>query len=160
MKIIAIDIDLRRICAVGSAPGTTSIYVAEPGIVDAGRGVNSMVKWIRHFDPHVVLIEVASASSYGKPWQRSRVAWALWNIAVAARLASDRNMLAPVLVASSAQWTNGLTEPVRHQLANVNNFGKTKRDKHDLNDCEAMIWSYRTDPSRWSDMATYLNNLT
>ena len=160
MKIVAIDIDLRRICMVGSEPGTTSCHVVEKDISDIGPAISGMVSWIRCFDPHVVLIEVASASSYGKPWQRSRVAWALWNIAVASRLAADRLLIASVFVASSAQWTNGLTEPVRHQLANVNNLGKTKRDKHDLNDCEAMIWSYKRDPSRWSNIATYLDNLT
>ena len=157
MKIVAVDIDLRRICAVCQDGGDTFI---EKDISHMYLGVNKLLAWVATVDPHYVLLEVASASSYGKPWQRSRVAWALWNIAVASRIASECRLLPPVFVASSAQWTNGLTEPVRHQLANVNNLGKTKRDKHDLNDCEAMIWSYKLDPSRWSDMATYLDNLT
>jgi hypothetical protein len=64
-----------------------------------------------------------------------------------------------ILVSPSSKWTNGLSEEVRHELAGVKKLARTKRDNHDLNECQAMIWSYGVEPSRWIPFHQYMDEL-
>ncbi len=65
-----------------------------------------------------------------------------------------------MLVSPSSTWTKGLSEPIRHKLAGVvePDFPR-KKGRHDLKECQAMIWTYRNEPDLWLPLETYLESL-
>jgi hypothetical protein len=153
--IVAIDIDLRRIHAVqmrGINPSVVAID--EPDY-------RNVVRLISLLSTRTVLIELASPMLYSGRIDKKRLAWFIWNVAAATRIVDDLTALRiPVLVAPSSKWTRGYAEEARHKMAQVEYFPDyTKKQNHDLSECQAMIWFYLKAPHDWVTLGDYLAGL-
>lgn len=164
--VIAIDIDLHRVHAVVQDGPTET-----PRVVCVDLPVQSAYHKIkaecdRHASP-VVLIEVADPTTYAGLNRRGLLAWMLYNTHAATYLnqrLQDREQtigqcIVPV-VAPSAKWTKGYPEQTRHLMAGVTSLAKTKKQNHDLNECQAMIWFYRHEPETWTVLNKYFFELS
>lgn len=157
-RVVAADIDLRQIAAWDSIAGTVCCedaaftdllaWCTEPSLT--GGAVDT------------VLIEVASPHGYSAKGVvfKKRQSWVIFNSMVASILAWRLNLHTRVLVSPSSTWTKGLPETVRHRLAGViePKFPRAK-GRHDLKECQAMIWTYRQEPELWQPLETYLESL-
>lgn len=142
MKLVALDVDLKKIYAV-SCSGDV-LAKAEP---DRTQVSSALAK----FDPDLVLIEVASPVMYvaSSGAIHNVIRWSLWNITTAEYLASRFK----VLVAPSHVWTKGHNLKVRHDVA------KCTQKQKDLRECEAMMYYYHANPTAWLPLPQYLGNL-
>lgn len=152
--IIAVDIDMRCFSAWSLTDG-----VICHGVND----VRPIVAKVLETDTQV-LIEVAGPMVYGpKEGEMNRRRWMIWNSLAAGALISSLAMARlhrEPLIASSATWTKGLKEEIRHKLANVvDPVGLPVKSRHDLRECQAMIWTYQQEPSRWVTLDKYLDEL-
>lgn len=144
--ITALDIDLRKIYAV-----TDQGQV----IAKAQSSVDTVVLGLQDSldNGDTVLIEVASPVMYIKDPAvvHNVIRWALWNITAAQKISSS--LKCKVLVAPSHVWTHGHNLEVRHAVAGC------KQKQKDLRECEAMIYYYKQDPSKWIPLPKFLENL-
>ena len=142
MKLVALDVDLKKIYAVTNAGNI--LAKAEPS-----REVASLA--LAKFSPDLVLIEVASPVMYvASPGAvHNVIRWSLWNITTAEYLSSQFK----VLVAPSHVWTKGHNLKVRHDVA------KCTQKQKDLRECEAMMYYYHANPTAWLPLPQYLGNL-
>ncbi len=156
MTIVALDVDLHKIYAV--TDGGKILAKAEPN----PEQVISSIMHIADGDDEgtTVLIEVASPVMYIKDIKvvHNVVKWALWNITAAQRISSallrdSGTRSYDVFVAPSHVWTHGHALDVRHQVA------KCVQKQKDLRECEAMIFYYKQDPSKWVPLSKYLEDL-
>lgn len=144
--IAALDIDLRKIYAVTDLDQI--IAKAQPSVDVVILGLQDSLD-----NDDLVLIEVASPVMYIKDpgVVHNVLRWALWNITAAQRIVSS--LACPVLVAPSHVWTHGHSLDVRHGVAGC------KQKQKDLRECEAMIYYYKQDPSKWKPLPVYLGAL-
>lgn len=153
-RVVAVDIDLRQFAAWDD---TTGEFIAEePSKYECilWLAIHTNVK-------DTLLIECASPHLYapkGKVFKKQQ-AWCIFNSMMVSRLNylfQDRK----VLVSPSSTWTKSLSEPIRHKLAGViePKFPRAK-GRHDLKECQAMIWTYRNEPDLWQPLESYLESL-
>lgn len=150
-RVVAVDIDLRQFAAWDSVGGS---HVAESTF-------DKFQQWMRSGPtPDVLLLECASPHTYQVRQQKKRQAWVIYNSMAVSTLNYVYGSKMTVLVAPSSVWTKGLPEQVRHKLAGViePNFSRAK-GRHDLKECQAMIWTYRNEPELWKPLAQYLEEL-
>lgn len=154
-RVIAVDIDLRCFSAWDSMTG--QLFCERTSVYDTFNSIVALA-------PDVVLIECASHVTYSGPKkQAGRQAWVIYNsmaVSILVYLLNKRLPGAKILVSPSSTWTKGLREPVRHKLAGVvePKFPRAK-GRHDLKECQAMIWTYRQEPDLWQPLETYLESL-
>jgi len=158
--VVAVDIDLHRIHVVAQeAPAAVPelVVVDQPDLWSVARTLNMLID----YDPKTtVLIEVASQHTYTPKKQIGRQAWTIWNTYAATALAAAVRTGARMLCAPSSVWTKGYEESTRHALAGVTRLGRTKDQNHNLNECQAMIWFYRHDPTAWLPVHEYFSRLS
>lgn len=142
MRIVALDVDLKKIYAVTNDGKV--LAKAEPDRTAASLA-------LAKYDPELVLIEVASPVMYvaSAGAIHNVIRWSLWNITTAEYLASKFK----VLVAPSHVWTRGHNLKVRHDVA------KCTQKQKDLRECEAMMYYYQANPTAWLPLPQYLGNL-
>lgn len=148
MTTVALDVDFQKIYAVASDGRV---------IAKASNDRDDVVnKILASRDVDTVLMEIASPVMYIRDIKvvYNVVKWALWNMAMAQlldRRCHDHDVM--FLVAPSHVWTRGHALDVRHGVAKC-----TQRQK-DLRECEAMLYYYQQDPSKWVTLTAYLENL-
>lgn len=145
MSIVALDVDFKKIYAV--TDGGEVLLKASPEIV-----------WPAILENDTILMEVSSPVMYIRDIKvvYNVVKWALWNMAIAQRIDSAVQQFSGTprfLVAPSHVWTCGHPLKVRHEVA------KCVQKQKDLRECEAMIYYYKQDPSKWVPLTKYLENL-
>jgi hypothetical protein len=151
MTIVALDVDLHKIYCV-----------SDSGKVLAKEDKAPPWSKLASEEPDIVLMEISSPVMYIKDIKvvHNVVKWALWNMAIACQIddyCKDGRGLGwkstEFLVAPSHAWTHGHPLKIRHEVA------KCKQPQKDLRECEAMIFYYKQDPSKWIPLAKYLEAL-
>lgn len=150
MRIAAFDVDLHKIYCVDSngkiiLKATPHISLPESNILEK---------------MDVVLAEIASPVSGARNAVNSNAVnfnlmkWVIFNVAKIAELFEFLiNRHVPLLVAPSNVWTKGYPLGIRHEVYNC------KHKQKDLRECEAMIGSYKAQPSLWVPYLSYLESL-
>lgn len=130
-------------------------------MLDAETHLHGLISKVTSAAPDVLLLECASPHLYapmGKVFKKQQ-SWVIYNSAMVSRLAY-RFAGIKVLVSPSSTWTNGLPEKVRHTLVGaVEPVFPRAKGRHDLKDCQAMIWTYRQEPDRWCSLEDFLEML-
>ncbi len=150
-RTVAVDCDLRRIHAWDSEVG--KVCYKSPDLNDL----------LRHLELHrnneyTVLYEIASATDYtdeaGGAVRYNKRRWMLWNMATAVAL-SDKLAVRGVtmLVSSSQSWTLGYSEEQRREICHPD------KSNHDLRECQAMLFFYKSNPGLWQPLSQYLSRL-
>jgi hypothetical protein len=153
-RVVAVDIDLRQFAAWDSESGMLG---AELSYTDFARTV-----WRNLLMANTVLLECASPMLYRGKIHRSTMSWMIYNSAAVTNLVFQLGQagVPNVRVAPSSTWTKGLSEPIRHKLAGViEPIFPRKKGRHDLKECQAMIWTYRNEPELWLPLEQYLETL-
>lgn len=168
MSVLAIDIDLGRITAVHSELGV--IAHGENPFTPTFFGM----KWKAALSAQTILVEVAGPIMHHEE-SHSHRRWMLYNVAVAATLASSwagKN----VLLATSTAWTKGFSEIDRASIAGIapKKYKTVTRKKggrsvvtrepiwaepHDVRECRTMIYFYARAPEPWKPLDQYLKEL-
>lgn len=147
--LLAIDCDLHRIH--GRVRSNNTLKTVASGVKTPEAFGVCLAPYL--LPSLTILFEVASAVDYGQTGADSKRRWMLYNIAVAASLATALPPEVPLLVAPSSKWTKGLARPVRHALC------KTVAPTKDLRECDAMMFMYDHEPQSWVPFNQYLADL-
>jgi len=141
--LAAVDIDLRRIhCRTEDGRDICTN-------VDFDRAVPLLLPLAN--EGVTLLVECASPHMYG-PQQilKKKLSWMIYNSVITDRL---HTLFDDILVSPSSSWTYGYNVKVRHVMADC------KARNKDLRECEAMMWFYKKDPSKWTTLDQYLSHL-
>lgn len=143
MSVIAVDCDLRRIHAWCSERGRVCYKAPD---------IQRILDYTRATD--TVIYEIAAPIPFRDGNHRKFLSWMAYNNAIAGAL-HELCCAKSFLVAGSTVWTLGYPEKDRHLLAGLD----TKKDNHDLRECQAMIYFYSTNPGTWLPYPKYLESL-
>lgn len=151
MTLIGVDCDLHKIYAWCDTCGIA--------ICEKATKPDLIFEHLRlHFDaknPPTVLYEIAGPVDYtdNKAVAHNKRRWTIWNIATVAALNCQSTDWMTLLVSPSSSWTSGYPIEARHKLA------KATYPQKDIKECQAMIWSYRTTPAKWTTLGDFLAKL-
>lgn len=150
-EIIAVDIDLRKMTAVSSLGHVIANKVnpaLKPVLTDAHKEAT-------------ILVEIAGPVMHHEESHSYR-RWMIYNSLIAAGIAAR---FPTVLVSPSTLWTNGYNEEYRQAVAGILPIGKDGKGNpkyeecHDVRECRAMIFFYKSKPKNWVPLTTYLAGL-
>lgn len=145
-EIIAVDIDLRKMTAVSSLGHVLANKVnpaLKPVLTDAHKDAT-------------ILVEIAGPVMHHEESHSYR-RWMIYNSIIAAGIAAR---FPNVLVSPSTLWTNGYNEEYRQAVAGILPNEKGKYDEcHDVRECRAMIYFFKSKPRAWVPLTTYLAGL-
>lgn len=146
MHIVSIDCDLHRVCGWSNEQGPVVVGAKDTYPLTKLTGVD------------LFLYEIASPIWYGDKIFQKKLAWYIFNSAEAASI--DYLSKVRVLYAPSNVWTNGYNEEARHAIAAVSGISEfNKRDRHDLGECQAMLYFYNERPDQWKPFHQYMEEL-